>query len=105
MANEELGRLVPVIWVGLDDVPIMFANQFVIQGAGSELTLTIGQLAPPMLLGSEDERRQQAEAISYIPVKPLSRVSLTTERLAELIDVLSQHQEQMQGPQSAPRGK
>lgn len=105
MMNEEEGRLVPVVWVGLDEVPIMLANQFVIQGGDSELLLTIGQLAPPMLLGSDDERRQQAEAISYVPIRPLCRVSLTAERLAELIDVLSQHRDLAEGPLGPPRNQ
>jgi len=105
MTSEEQGRLVPVIWVGLDEVPIMFANQFVIQGGGGELLLTIGQLAPPMLLGTEDERRQQAEAISYVPIKPLCRISLTADRLGELIDVLSQHRDLSEGPQPTPRNQ
>lgn len=93
MAGEEQDRLVPVVWAGLDDIPIMFANQFAIQGDGSELLLTVGQLVPPMLLGSDDERRQQAETISYVPIKTICRVSLTAERLDELIDVLTQHRD------------
>lgn len=91
VANDD--RLVPVVWVGLDEAPILLANQFVMQGDNDEFVLTIGQLAPPVLLGSLDDRRQQAEAIAYVGVKPLARVSLTSERLRELIEVLTTHRD------------
>jgi hypothetical protein len=91
MVAEEPERQVPVVWVGLDEAPIQFANQFAMQGIENELILTIGQIAPPMLLGTDEERRQQIEALSYVPVKTVCRVSFTPERLGELIDVLTQH--------------
>jgi hypothetical protein len=37
----------PIIWVGVEDVPILFANQMVIQhSAENEFVLTFGQLTP-----------------------------------------------------------
>ncbi len=89
MAEEPPARIeIPVVWVGADEVPVFFANQFVAQVDRGEVFLTIGQLVPPAIIGSGEEAREQAERIQYVPVKPVARIALTPTRLLELIEVL-----------------
>jgi len=92
---EELGReegvLVPIVYVGAEDVPILLANQFIIQHEQSEFILTLGQMTPPILLGTPEERREQAQKLAYIPVKIVARIAFTRDRLVELIQMLEEH--------------
>ena len=78
----------PLVFVGAEDVPILYANVFVAQFQQDELLLTVGQVAPPILLGDEGERREQAERLSYVPVKVMARLALTRDRMAELLGVI-----------------
>jgi len=82
---------IPIVISGAEDVSIHFANQFVIQHQQNEFILTVGQMSPPILLGSEEERREQAKQISFVPVKVIARIAMTRERLVELISVLQQN--------------
>ena len=84
---------VPLVYVGIDDVPILYANQFIIQHQQDEFIISIGQVSPPVLLGDEAEQREQAERLSYVPVKVVARLALTRQRLTELIAVLQSNLE------------
>lgn len=88
MDEENAGREIPLSWVGLEDVPLFFANQFICQFNQDEFILTIGQMAPPALLGDEEQRTRQLEQLDQIPVRPLARIAFTPSRLVELINVL-----------------
>lgn len=101
MAEDPEAVRIPVVWVGGDETPILLVNQFLGQFQDSEFILTFGQFAPPALIGTEEERREQAREISFIPVKVLARLALTRSRLEELMRVLQEtlanhdkHQEQ-----------
>ena len=88
MNREQDTITLPVTYLGLEDVPILFANQFVIQHEKNEFVLTVGQLQPPILLGSPEERKEQAKRLTYVPIRVVGRFGLTRQRLAELIEVL-----------------
>ncbi len=80
---------VPIVWVGVEELPVAFANQFVVQVDRGEVFLTIGQLVPPPIIGATDEeRRAQVENIEYVQVKPLARLVMTPSRLLELATAL-----------------
>ncbi|HVP03378.1 MAG TPA: hypothetical protein VMT10_12480 [Solirubrobacteraceae bacterium] len=90
MATEEPdGVAVPIVWVGADDLPVYHANQFVAQVSNGEVFLTVGEMVPPAIVGATvEERREQAEAIQYVPVKPVVRLAFSPTRLNELISIL-----------------
>ena len=88
MNREQDTITLPVTYLGLEDVPILFANQFVIQHEKNEFVLTVGQLQPPILLGSPEERKEQAKKLTYVPIRVVARFGLTRQRLAELIEAL-----------------
>lgn len=86
--SEEPLVSVPLVYVGAEDVPILYANQFVSQFQADEFILTVGQVAPPILLGDESEQREQAERLSYVPVKVVARLAFTRQRLDEMLTLL-----------------
>jgi hypothetical protein len=90
--NEQLpeGVHLSVVWEGIDDMPILFVNQFLGQvGQQSEVILSFGQLAPPAIVGeTQKEREKQARSLTHLPVKPIARLALTRAGLEQLVDVL-----------------
>ena len=86
------GVNLPIVWTGVDDMPIVFVNQTIGQvGQQSEVILTFGQLAPPAILGeTQEERDRQIRDLTHIPIKPVARLALTRAGLEQLVDVLHQ---------------
>jgi hypothetical protein len=87
MSDEEPIQ-VPIVFIGADEIPVHYANQFVVQHEQNEFFLTVGTVTPPILLGSEEERLRQASQLSYIPIRVVARIAMTRDRLTELIGVL-----------------
>jgi hypothetical protein len=79
---------IPIVWVGVEDAQVLFANQFLGQVEQEEIVLTFGQITPPVLLGSPEQRIQQAGRLGFVPVKTVARFGMTRARLEELIGVL-----------------
>jgi len=76
----------PVVWTGVDDLPVHIVNQFLGQVHSGEIFLTLGVVAPPILLGVEAEAG--LPRLTYVPARPVARLALTPERLDELVRVL-----------------
>ena|SRR5438477_9080911 len=86
------GKSVPLVYQGLDELPIMFANQFLIQNQQTEFIVAFGQQAPPLILpGTEEEQAAQLERIEFVPVSMLARFGLTEERFRELLKLMTDY--------------
>jgi hypothetical protein len=86
--EKEPTKQVPLVWVGVDELPVQFLNQFIGQADNNEIFLTLGQLVPPALLGDQESQREQLDALDYVTVRPIVRLGFTPQRLDELIEVL-----------------
>ena len=88
MADEPEGVQVPVVWVGPEELPVLYVNSFVAQVDKEEVFLLAGQLVPPAVVGTEEQRREQANNISFAPIRPVARLAMNPARLRELISIL-----------------
>jgi hypothetical protein len=89
MAEEEAEELtIPLSFVGAEDVPVLYANQFVVQFMQDGFILTVGQLTPPILLGTGEEKREKAKQLSLVPVKVVARLAIDRRRVEELVNLL-----------------
>ncbi len=97
MDEGNVQRNVPVAWIGAEDLSILFVNQFVGQVHEDTFFLTVGQMTPPALIGTLQERADQLEEIAYVPVKPIARLALTRADVQQLVSTLNanldQHEE------------
>jgi hypothetical protein len=84
---------IPLVWDGLDEIPVIFANQFLIQHLPGEFVLTLCTFVNPPLLGSPEEQEEQAKKLTEIAVKVHGRYALTRRRMVELIQVLQENLE------------
>ena len=83
----------PLVWENLDGLPVLLANQFIVQHFQDEFIITVGQAVPPAILGDEDARAAQLQSIDKVSVKTLARLTLTRARLTELVQVLEAERE------------
>lgn len=90
--ERENAITIPLAWVIPDEMPVNASNQFLGQAvAPDEVLLTFGYVAPPAILGGTDEeRRAQAERLSFVPVQAQARFSMSRARLDELWKVLDE---------------
>ncbi|BCM66463.1 MULTISPECIES: hypothetical protein [Streptomyces] len=79
---------VPLLWVGLDDLPLLSSNQVLTQVDPDHVFLSFGTATPPVLMGNEEQVRDQAKRINYVPVKGIARLAISRRHLGELIEVL-----------------
>lgn len=63
------GRSVPLIWIDREDEPVLFANQILAQHLNDEFLISFGQVSPPAILGSEEEREDALARVEFVPVK------------------------------------
>ncbi len=81
---------VPVVWVGADEMPVQFVNQAMGVVTRDEIVLTLGALVPPAIIGTEEERRAQAENVQFIQIRPVARVGITEAGCEQMIKVLKE---------------
>lgn len=89
MMDENEPLTLPLVWVDPEEVDILFVNQVLLQRQGDEVILTFGQQTPPALLGSEQERRERASQISYVPIRTVARFGLPLSRFREFKELIS----------------
>lgn len=81
---------IPLSWVGFEEVPIAYANQFLIQFQGEgAFVLGVGQSTLPPLVGERQDVAEQLADLTFVPVRTLARVALSPDKLRELIAALS----------------
>lgn len=82
-------RDIPLSWVGYDELPIAYANQFLVQNQpdGSFL-FSVGQVSPPALVGDPANMAAQLEDLEFVAIRPLLRAVLTEATMRELLAVL-----------------
>ena len=90
MAEEPLQKRVRLVWVGTEDMPVVFTNQALGQvGSHGEILLTFGQSSPPAFVPESDEETARVlEELSELPIKPVARLALTRTSLEQLIVAL-----------------
>ena len=82
------GRAVPLVWVGLEDVPAQVATNVMVQGHEDLFILTFGFTNLPAITGTKASRQKQLDAVGVITVTPISKVALTEAQLEKTIKTL-----------------
>ncbi len=90
-ADDGESVALPTSWLGVDETPIYAANHFLSQFLGETFFVTFGVMTPPVLLGTVEEKREQAMSLPFVPIKTVGRVALTRKGMEELIGVLQQN--------------
>jgi hypothetical protein len=89
MADGPQAIDVPGAWVGMDELPLHFANAFVALPGPNAIFLSFGSVVPPAVIGeTQEEREAHLRSIPYVAVKPIVRLAIAPKGLDELIATL-----------------
>lgn len=82
----------PIVYVGVEEAPLYFSNQFVVQWQQDEFVLTFGHVTPPLeMVGlSLDQARERARTLRHVEAKLIVRLGMTAARVRELVRLLQQ---------------
>jgi len=86
--NGDGSALIRLVWVDLDEADVRIANQFASQFHEDVFFISVGSFAPPLLLGSDEEKEEQARELPFVPIRTVARFAVTEEKLEELISLL-----------------
>jgi hypothetical protein len=95
-AAKDEGRDVPVVWVGLTDMPVIASNTLISQFHKDLFILNFGFVNAPPLMGTPEEVKKQVEAIGSITVTPIARLALTENEIARVIKILEENLDRCQ---------
>jgi len=84
---------IPVEWPDTVDLPAVYANQLHIQHTGNEFFLTFGELQPPIVVGSEEERQEKLGTIPAITVRPVAKIAISPPAMMGMADVIRENVE------------
>ena len=86
-----------IVWEDVDRVPVLAANQFILQVAAvdspddiTDAVLTIGYLPPPVILGTPEEQQAAAAALERVTVRPSARFVVPIKKAAELAQLIQE---------------
>ena len=87
---------------------MLAASQFVVQSLanpdepGSGVLLTVGYVAPPLILGTPEEQQTALAALDHVNVRPIARFAFSIGKAAELAQIIQDvvHRMEAGGQQS-----
>ena len=81
-------RVIPIKWEGVEECPLVFSNNMIVQHTEHEFFITFAQIHPPLVLRDED-----VAGIKSVRAKAAVRVVLPPTRVPELIRILTENHE------------
>jgi hypothetical protein len=91
MVDDPQAIEIAASWIGVEDLPVHFANAFAGLVGPNAVFVNIGSMVPPSIAGAtQEEREAQARSIAYVPIKPIARIALAPKALDELITSLEE---------------
>src|SRR3954467_4836448 len=79
---------IPLVWADPEDVPFSYVNQAVFQSHQGTLLLTLGTVAPPPVLGTNEEKQKAYESIPFLPVRVQGRFSMDRAGVEDLLRIM-----------------
>lgn len=81
----------PIRWVGVEETPLLVANQFLGQTSTEDIILNFGAVVPPLILpGTLEQQAEQLQGYTHVSVKAVARLAVNRRNLEQLIGVLQQ---------------
>ena len=78
----------PLEWHVPDDLASHYATNFVVQHTDAEFILSFFEIVPPIVVGSEEERRAQIEKIPSVRADCVARIIVSPQRLPDFLKAI-----------------
>lgn len=97
--EEQIYRL-PIEWHYPEGFQSVYATNFVVQHTDHEFYLSFSDFPPPMVLGTDADKREQLEHLESVQASAVARIVVTRERMPELIELLQDNLRKYQNKQT-----
>lgn len=78
----------PIEWEMSNETPCRYATNMIIQTEKEEFILSFFELKPPLLLGSKEQRLEQAKKIGTIKANSIVSIIVSPERLSNWVKII-----------------
>ncbi len=104
--SESVTFRIEWVGLGLEGAQVLAANQFAMMHntETDEVIFSVGHLVPPILLGDEEQRQEQARSIDPLPIVTIARFALTRDSAVRLGEVVNEHVERFRNIQEDDLG-
>jgi hypothetical protein len=84
---EKEPRHVPINWKP-EGMPVVFANQMLVNAGDHEVHLHFFEVSPPLIFGTDEQKKEQIESLTSVDARGVVRVVVSKERLPAIIEAL-----------------
>ena len=88
MSENEQGIAVPLELYYPENMMSRYANHLIVQHTEHAFVLSFFEVRPPILLGSPEERKEEALQIKSVKAECVARVVVSAERMSDFVQVL-----------------
>lgn len=84
-------KQVQLLYKSPESMRFVFSNNMIVQFDGTSFFLTFYETTPPMVMGSEQEVREQIEALETLPAYAVAKVVIPADKMGKFVAVLNQN--------------
>lgn len=92
----------PIEWHCGDEITSRYATEMTVQHTDQEFLLSFYETIPPVLSGSSDERKAQAEALGQVRANCLARIIVSAARMPGFIEAMNENLRSFQSLRDQP---
>lgn len=71
-----------------DDMPSAWATNLVVQHTKHEFFISFYGIAPPLIVGTDEQKRKQLATITEVKAQPIVKIMLAASRMPEFLQVM-----------------
>ena len=86
--ERQQGITLPIKWNIPDDIQSRYANNVLVQSGPYEIVISFFETQYPLLAGSPEENKAQLEQLGVVQANCVSRIIVSPELLAVIIDAM-----------------
>lgn len=90
---------VPIKW-NMEGMPVVFANQMLVNSDDHEVHLHFFEITPPVIVGTDEQKQKQLEDLKSVSARGVVRVIVSKDRLPAFIQALQSTSEKIEARQS-----
>lgn len=85
-----------------EEMPAAYATNLVVQHTKHEFFISFFALYPPLILGTEEDKKARLEALSEVSAQPIVKIIISANRMGEFIQVMQDNQRTYTSTHGAP---
>lgn len=93
LTGDEIPFELAVKWHIPDEMPLVYANHFVVQVSDGQLIVSAFETRKPLLLGDRARVAADVKKLKSIPAHCVSRLIMSPEKFVEFVNLLVRHRD------------